>query len=268
MVTGRLFLPFHFKALFKMEWIFAVVELPVIGYLLWRSREDRAKFQRFVLLIALSFAPAVAYAAGRILFPWYLWPSQILIGLLVLAGIFEFLDTRRRWRRTGLVLTGAAVSMGVLVQFAWAYSTGIQESQYRAGVGRRIREISKPTDSIMLEPIGYIPYYAQRYTHDAIGMASPEVTKYRRAFGSGWWIRYVHDFQPTYYLERTHLRSGITLDGDRLSGPDMAWFREHYEMIESFRYRPEDFVTSPWALKLAQRRTLDNYDLYRLRAVR
>ncbi|MCU1258593.1 MAG: hypothetical protein JWO80_1478, partial [Bryobacterales bacterium] len=169
------------------------------------------------------------------------------------------------WQRPGAVLIAAGLCSGILVQWAWSYSIGLQESRYRTGVGSYLRAVSRPSDSIMLEPVGYIPYFAQRYTHDARGLASPEVTRYRQKFGRAWWINYVRDFRPTYYVERTHLRWGQTLDRDQLTPPEIEWFRSNYEIIKTFSYRPEDFVKSELDLKLARFGTHDDYDVYRLR---
>jgi hypothetical protein len=257
-VLGALAVPISTKFLFPFRFLFLSIEGLAIGWLIWKTRDDRSRLQLLLLIVAIILAPVAAYAAGGILYPWYLWTGQFLIALLLLAAVMEF-------RRPAMFLAVVALCAGALIEWALSFNTGFHESRYRAGVGRYIRSISNPSDSIMLEPIGYIPYFAERYTHDAIGLASPRVTEYRERFGEQWWIRYLMDFHPTFYIERDHLRAGKTLDNHQLSQQDWDWFKSRYELIRTFHYRPAELTDSKAALRLLRLGNHADYDVYRLR---
>ena len=100
--------------------------------LVWR---DVARRSTVLALIGGAYLVPVAYAAGGVIFPWYLWPSTLIASLLTLFMAFEFAARLARPLRQ---LSAAGIA-GVLVaaalgQWAISYNVGHQESRYRAGV--------------------------------------------------------------------------------------------------------------------------------------
>lgn len=225
--------------------------------LTWR---DRARRATVLALVGSAYLVPVAYAAGGVIFPWYLWPSTLIANLLALFVAFEFAGRLARPLR-GLAAAGIA---GVLVaaalgQWALSYNVGHQESEYRAGVGRYLFSIAKPGDTLFLEPAGHIPFYAGLKTWDEIGLVSGDVLELKRAGHPDWWIRFIRKMRPTWLVQRSPLLDDkVTHDGYELSPEDWAWLQQNYEVIRRFKYAPEG-----WLLSLGSH---SGYDVLRRRA--
>jgi hypothetical protein len=199
-----------------------------------------------LMMLALVSIPA-AYAYGGVTAPWYLWPTTYFTGALIVFVGKAFLDGLGGWMRTaGTVLAGLVLVGLMATQWAYSLNWGAQESRYRRSVGEYVREVSGGEGSLMLEPIGYIPYFSGLYVHDEIGMASPAVSAYRRQFRDRWWIQYLKDFAPKYLVERDHILERKTIDGVTMSDEEWNWFQDHYRVIRSFRYDARALARSQW----------------------
>ena len=149
-------------------------------------------------------------------------------------------------------------------QWALAVNWGAQEYYYRGGVGRYLRSISAKNDTLLLEPAGYIPFYSCLYTWDEAGIVSPEVTRFRKRFGLGWWVRFVEFKRPTFLVEREHMLSYKTSDGYPLSREERAWFDRNYELIHKTSYLPEAVLSNPLLQRIAKMGSSSPYFVYRL----
>jgi hypothetical protein len=123
--------------------------------------------------------------------------------------------------------------------------------------------MSAPGDTLLLEPAGYIPFFAERWTWDEIGITAPEVTRYRRERGNRWWIEFVKDTSPAFLLEREPMRAHVTLDGYRLSPEEASWFDRHYSLVQTFRYEPTSLRRSALLARIASWSNASEYFLYR-----
>ena len=158
----------------------------------------------------------------------------------------------------GLAIVCALATGQWLLAVGW----GTQERLYRGGIGERIRELAHTGDTLLLEPAGYVPFYAKLFTWDEIGLASPEVTEYRTRYGTRWWPRFVEDRSPTFILERQPMPDGPTLDGYFLSADEKAFFDEHYRAVETFRYQPHALRSSRILGNIAALGSARDYFLY------
>jgi hypothetical protein len=217
-----------------------------------------------IALALMAVAIPTAYAFGGIVYAWYLWPSEIAAWLLVAVLVAGALDgLSPRVRTVALSAAFSAVAFLVVAQWLLAVAWGTEERLYRGGIGERIRALSAPGDTLLLEPAGYIPFYAGLRTWDEIGLASPEVTQYRRAHRSRWWIRFVTDVRPTFLVEREHMMEGRTLDGYTLSPAEQLWFDRHYELVQTFQYDPDVLRSSAVLARIASLGSARTYLLYK-----
>ncbi|HTK28612.1 MAG TPA: hypothetical protein VL309_03625 [Vicinamibacterales bacterium] len=212
----------------------------------------------------LSVALPVAYAAGNVVYPWYLWPAQIAAYLLAACAVSAWLAGRRRPIRRAAA-AGIAVVIVALAAAQWllAVTWGTEERLYRGGIGERIGALAAPGDTLLLEPAGSIPFYAGVRTWDEIGLATPEVTRYRRAYGRQWWIRFVQDRRPTFLVEREHMLEDRTLDGYALSPDERRWFHRRYALVQTFEYDPGALRASPVLARVARLGSARRYLLYK-----
>lgn len=230
--------------------------LLALGLVWW----DRARRATVLALIGSAYLVPLAYAAGGVIFPWYLWPSTLIANLLALFMAFE-LAGRLAQPLRGLAAAGIAgvLVAAALVQWAISYNVGHQESEYRAGVGRYLFSIAKPGDTLFLEPAGHIPFHARLKTWDEVGLVSNDVLELKRAGHPDWWIRFVRKMRPTWLVQRSPLLDDkLTHDGYELSPEDWAWLQQNYEVVRRFKYAPEG-----WLLSLGSHA---GYDVLRRRA--
>ena len=96
------------------------------------------------------------------------------------------------------------------VSAAIAINTGYQERVYYAEVGTRLGALASSSDTLFLEPAGYIPFYSGLKTFDEVGLASPAMTAFRKH--------------------------------------DLSWFAAHYVRIEEFHYADVK-RTAPFAIR-------------------
>src|SRR5207249_4901683 len=57
------------------------------------------------------------------------------------------------------------------------------EDEVRKPLGLWLAANTRPTDRVLLEPIGYIGYFSRRYILDSIGLVSPQVLRFYREAG-------------------------------------------------------------------------------------
>ena len=145
----------------------------------------------------------------------------------------------------------------VILQFAISYSKGVQESGYRASVGKYIYTLAKDDDTLYLEPAGYIPYFAKIRTIDSVGLVSNTVLRYQKNYPNRWAIELLMKEKPGFLVSR--------LKNLWDSSEDQKWFDENYKTLRIFEYNPEDFTSIPflqWILKLGDHA---NYHVLKLR---
>ena len=263
--TGGVFTPLATKFVSRCGILFFVLTVAALCVYLWRIRHRSESLVQAIAVAALALVVPAAYALGGVLFPWYLWPSSLFGHVIVIAALPELSVLLRRSRQTSTFVVAFVL---VLVldtgQLALSYNWGSQERKYRGGIGEYIKSISEPSDTIMLEPAGYIPFYSQRYTYDEIGLVSPQVTEYKERYGTRWWVRFVQDKRPDYLVQRSGILRYRTRDGYELTEAERAWFDESYVLVREFEYRPKEFARNTILLGILEMGSAVNYYLYEL----
>ena len=84
-------------------------------------------------------------------------------------------------------------------------------------MGRALRQMSRPDDVVMLEPVGIIPYVAHRVPIDECGLLTPWVAE-RRRLGDGWRTDIIDQWKPQFLVFRYRELLGI-----EFSGVGRAW---------------------------------------------
>jgi hypothetical protein len=266
--ASPLFSPLTTKYLNAVHPAFAVLALAVSVALLWKLHRVRSPhFASVTALLAAVWLVPGAYGMTGIVFPWYLWPSQLLYQGVLVAGVFYL--TAGALRPLPLRLMVGGILMGLLcatgLQLMQSYSTGVQESGYRASVGKYIAPLAQDGDTLYLEPAGYIPFYANLRTIDEVGLASSTILKYKRDYRNRWWIEAVQQEKPTFLVQRHHIVKHKTFQGYQMTPAEAAWFDSRYELIRLFKYQPEEFTAQPylrWILRLGAH---DDYYVFKFR---
>jgi hypothetical protein len=153
---------------------------------------------RFGRAMSLCFVIVCFYFAYMpIQYPWYFPPAMIFGAIaftraaMALAsageGVTAYLRLRRP--RTFVLATFVVLATGALLEFYPAcLEQRVQQWEIehgnRAVVGLWLKENGKPTDSVYLEPLGYIGYYSGMHMKDFPGLVSPEVVQIRRRLPS------------------------------------------------------------------------------------
>ncbi|MGQ0582116.1 MAG: hypothetical protein ACT4O6_09280 [Reyranella sp.] len=253
-------LPFSTKYVHFLGPVATAVSLVASVLALRLVWSDRARRSTVLALVGCAYLVPVAYAAGGVIFPWYLWPSTLIANLLTLFMAFEFAARLARPLRqlTAVGIAGVLVA-AALGQWAISYNVGHQESEYRAGVGRYLFSVARPGDTLFLEPAGHIPFQAGLKAWDEIGLVSGDVLELKRAGHADWWIRFVRKMRPTWLVQRSPLLDDkLTHEGHELAAEDWAWLQQNYEVVRRFKYAPEG-----WLLSLGSH---SGYDVLRRRA--
>lgn len=150
---------------------------------------------RFGRAVSLCFAVVCCYLSYmRFAYPWY-FPPVTLLGVTAFTRAATMLALSARDRldangriqpRKGFVLTMfALLAVGQIVLF-WPASLEerIQQAEIemgnRAAIGKWLKENASPTETVYLEPLGYIGYFSGLHMNDFPGLVSPEVVRLRR----------------------------------------------------------------------------------------
>lgn len=139
-------------------------------------------------------------------YPWYFAPWTLLGALAVAAAGREIIG---RLPATGasLLRVAGAVTAGsmLLVNFAQTYAAQQQQSLIeengRKQIGLWLRAHARPTDTVFLEPIGYIGYFSGLKILDYPGLCAPEVSRIVRS-GPGGYARIIRTLQPDWLVLR------------------------------------------------------------------
>ncbi|HSH95251.1 MAG TPA: hypothetical protein VK968_13950 [Roseimicrobium sp.] len=133
-------------------------------------------------------------------FPWY-YPGASMLGLLAVAELFQRAENFKGSTCPAVgeplcrVLRGTAQASAIVVVVCGLVAFGsvavqmrqqqqIIELGVRKKIGLWLRENSSSrTDTVFLEPLGYIGYYSQLKMYDWPGLSSPEVIEARRSKG-------------------------------------------------------------------------------------
>jgi hypothetical protein len=236
--------------------------------LAWRSSQNRVIRVLIGALALLVVAVPIAYAAGGVIFDWYLFPANWLAMAVVLTILVQWLG-RVRWRAVGWAGVGV-VWMGLAaLQWTRSLAESTEDYHYRGDIGRYLRDVSHGQGTLFLEPAGYIPYYSGLQTDDEVGLVSSRVTGYMlrdpHAARGDWWMAYVEAEQPTYIVQRESFDHYETFEGYTLTAEEQRWFEQHYQLIRRTHYEPWVYHPSPYLRKILALGKMPDYLVYERR---
>jgi hypothetical protein len=177
------------------------------------QRQGRAA--SFAFMMSLFYLTDVAaYPA-----PWY-FPNAAILGILVFAHIVQqgvdfargLQDQRAALSRalTNLVRAVAALvlSITLVTTAASAYQLRIQQREIEDGVRTQIglwlqKNAASTTDSVFLEPLGYIGFFSQLKMLDYPGLCAPEVVAVEKRLRSASKADIIAALRPDWLVLRS-----------------------------------------------------------------
>lgn len=178
------------------------------------------------------------YVCSIILFPWYV-PPWTALSALALAFLADHVHSRLAPRgvaaatwRIGWV---AAIALQVCTLGAVAWQMRIHqlltEDAVRRDLGEWLGRHAHSSDTLFLEPLGYIGYFSQLKTYDFPGLSSPKVVAAIRS-GARNYAEVIERLKPDWVvlrpaeLRREEFRRDPVMERD-------------YEYIQAWDARPE-----------------------------
>lgn len=252
-----IFTPLNTRMLSLLSYVFLVI----FAYFMMKNFKDiNDKLKNALMAMAIViFLIPVIYSIGGNIAPWYLWPSILFVYFITISGFLIVLKNKFQNARTikfALYMGLAIIVLLSLGQWFLALSRG-GHSEYMISIGKYIKFVSKPNDTMILEPAGYIPFFAGLYTYDEVGIVSPSVTTYMGKYKKDWWINYIRDKKPNFIIE-----------GDRdymstLPDDEKRYFDDNYQLIKKFSYRHEDYYFNPFVVKILKFGTMGDYFVFK-----
>jgi hypothetical protein len=182
-----------------------------------------------------SFATLLGgvYLQHLIPFAWYFGPWTFLGGVALAGVVTALLEWGPRGKPFVRIGTATLIlaSLGLV---AAAAQTGRAQSRWvetngRKAIGLWLRDNAKPTDTVFLEPLGYVGYFSGLKMLDYPGLSAPEVTALvrggRRNFGA-----LIESLQPTWLVLRP-----TDINDHRLD--EQPAFRD-YQFVRAWDQRP------------------------------
>jgi hypothetical protein len=179
-------------------------------------------------------------------YPWYL-PTCTLLSIFVLSGILQQLPRwMERSARTkhsiasvlgnpetiskGLVIL--ALSMSFVLSLSAAWQLRIQQKVIEEGNRKQIglwlaEHAASKSDTVFLEPLGYIGFYSQLKMLDFPGLCSPEMVAARKKLGSNRAAALIGELKPRWLVLRAREVQGI-----RKNDPELL--TRTYESVKTF----------------------------------
>ncbi|MFZ0663111.1 MAG: hypothetical protein WAM66_10500 [Acidobacteriaceae bacterium] len=263
LVAHSYLLPLESKFLDPVSPLITLLALAGCLAALWLARRQAITFRLLLACFAAGVLIPGAYILGGVIFPWYLWTSNwlclSLICFLLVRAVFA---AKPRARIALLVVLAIAWAGMDGMQWLVSYNIGLQGYHYRGGIGRWLHTVAKPTDTLELEPAGYIPFYAGLRTYDEVGLISPLVVEYRTRYGGGWYMEFLKQKRPDWLVERAYMTRYVTMDGVHLSPQNISWFDAHYKLARHFHYSPENYLHSGLLLRLMKNGATNDFYVY------
>jgi hypothetical protein len=201
----------------------------------------RRKGAREMALMAGVFVAFYSLASGGVC-PWYGVPPAELFYPLAILGLWGIVSSAgplfwRRFNPTGpawsiLSCILAAVLLVLLAERTLNKKVANQYEVMREDVGLTLSRETPPNSKLMLEPIGYIGFYSNRYVYDLAGLVSPSMTDLRKRYPEDWYFRAIVSYRPDYLVLRDfEVEKNVCFIGSNLlfhSESDQALFNRLY----------------------------------------
>ncbi len=202
----------------------------------WKRR--RTAFLAPVFWFALYW---LAFLFSRVLlFPWYIVPPLPIYEAFMAMGLVrtvQWLRPRFLWplpRPVTAVLMAMLVGGCTYGAIVAAHGEQVVEERVRIPLALWIKAHSKPTDVVMLEPIGYIGYYSERPILDVVGLISPRVLSFYKPQNEAPMLEIARAFRPEWCV----LRPGEIDRIHRAAKAQGKPWEENYALVQTFYYAP------------------------------
>lgn len=236
--------------------------------LVWASNNGREG----PLLAGVFFVAYVCffYFGQADLFPWYFFPSAIMFVLVAAVGAGTLIQALPKLARyvhrpaLGLPLVNGAyfgytlLLIGVMIlKIPDFHLAQDYENNVRQPAGEYLANCTPDTATIMLEPLGYVGFYSERYLYDLVGLISPELAGIRAEDQPGWPLDVIRRLRPDYLLLRQfEVRDNAFWAAEGgpmfLTDNDRAWFSSNYALERHFEWS----ILPELSLELYRRTTL------------
>lgn len=208
---------------------------------------------RFGRAMSLAFAVLCSYLAYMpVQYPWY-YPAATLLGLVTLtraATMFAVSASERalaqpwfRRRKTWCLALLILLTVAAIVIFVPAcLEERIQQAEIemgnRAAIGKWLKENAAPTDTVYLEPLGYVGYFSGLHINDYPGLVSPDVVRIRRQLPNDLAVQSAarQHVIPQIKANWVVLRSSEYQQLSQL--PIFAEFKNSYTLVREFNVNP------------------------------
>lgn len=182
---------------------------------------------RPVLIFFPLYAGIFLFARAP-LFSWYLVPPKWAFYLLAVYAIWRFLsrlpEARFSWLKPSLTMGAICLLLLALGIRSVAIQNESELKSNSLALSSYIERYLTPGGSVFLEHIGLVGYRCNCNIYDSMGLVTPETTRLRRLYRSGWLVQaareYHADIVILYEEDRAVLFSGID--------ENSQWFRGNY----------------------------------------
>jgi hypothetical protein len=143
-------------------------------------------------------------------FPWYVPPATVLAILVISLLLWQFAEAivpGNTHVRAKLLVGYSVPVLTLLLTCATAYQLRYQQALIEDGnrrqIGLWLKANANPTDTVFLEPLGYIGFFSQLKMLDFPGLASAEVVAARRQLHSDSFALLIERLQPDWVVLRS-----------------------------------------------------------------
>lgn len=198
---------------------FGLIIFIVALHNLYKAKKD---YILIFFIFSTSLGLPLIYGLKAATFPWYIHPSTFMVYISI---VFLMINKRNisLIRYLGIFIVMALF----LVQLIFLRNTSLKE-EYRASIGKFIKSRTNKDATIFLEPLGYIPYFAERYTYCEVGLITPEVTSFRKKYGNiDFHQQFLINKKPDVFVVRDTKKWGLS----------QKWLNENYYLKKRFVYK-------------------------------
>jgi len=218
-----------------------------------------ARTERRHLPLSLFFVSYCTLFAlsGTVIFSWYLVPPRVVFWILVSIGAAALLrrvadpGARTKLHALSVLLAALLLGAGTLAMLPARMQKFARlqefEDRLRKPLGLWLKENAPAGSTVLLEPIGYIGYFAGPSTviRDEVGLVSPGIPPYRMR-GAGWYGDAVEDLRPDFVVHYTH-----SLRLNRTEATGVPLFRDpgqraRFDAAYTLVHAAQDTASAPW----------------------
>jgi hypothetical protein len=167
-------------------------------------------------------------------YPWY-FPSVMLLTIITLSGVLQAAllqfsnktGLQQIFKGTGLVILMVWLSATLMMSWQIHVQQHLIENSTRKQIGLWLKDhAASKHDTVFLECVGYIGFYANLKMFDYPGMTSPEVVAARRQFGENW-VTLIKYLKPDWLVLRQN-------EAQRLYASDPELLTKKYNGVVMF----------------------------------